>query len=213
MAMREFVDSRGSEWRAWDITPERMHPVTAREMFQGQYVDFMEGWIVFESAGERRRLAPYPSAWADFSVAQLEALLALATSAPIRTSTETPSGTFKRYEEDRAGTTAQAAEPALAASLPAGDVGGRPHAAAGRTFTGPSGRAWVVGLVERGGEDVPLEGRRTLQFTSNDGAVRHLREFPEDWARLPRERLLDLLRRAVPSRDTTPHGATPRRRT
>lgn len=27
----EFVDDRNVEWRAWDITPESMHPVTARE--------------------------------------------------------------------------------------------------------------------------------------------------------------------------------------
>ena len=39
-----------------DTTPERMHPVTAREMFVGRYVDFQEGWLVFESDTERRRL-------------------------------------------------------------------------------------------------------------------------------------------------------------
>ena len=45
MALREFVDSRQVEWKVWDVTPERMHPVTAREMFVGRYVDFQDGWL------------------------------------------------------------------------------------------------------------------------------------------------------------------------
>jgi hypothetical protein len=117
VALLEFVDGRGVEWRAWNITTDDMHPVTAREMFVGTAADFQEGWLVFESAGERRRLTGYPSNWSSLSPAGLEALLARATRVVSHTShvaanvvappaspapradAESTTSEFRRYED------------------------------------------------------------------------------------------------------------------
>src|SRR4051812_28636380 len=69
MAFREFTDSRGVTWRAWDVTTEQLHPATRGEDFMGNLSD---GWLAFESTGERRRMpAPYPSGWTDLSIPAL----------------------------------------------------------------------------------------------------------------------------------------------
>ena len=76
MALKEFTDEDGVEWKAWDVTPEEMHPVTAAE----DYLDMLSGWLVFESArGGRRRLAPYPSDWDRLSDEGFRKLLKRAT--------------------------------------------------------------------------------------------------------------------------------------
>ena len=62
--MREFVDSAGVAWRVWSTVP-------ARGLLSGTYD---QGWLTFESATERRRLAPVPDGWMDFSVERLEQL-------------------------------------------------------------------------------------------------------------------------------------------
>lgn len=206
--MREFVDGRNTEWRAWDITPERMHPATAREMFHGDYADFQEGWLVFESAGERRRLAPFPSHWETFPVERLEELLAMAAPVHQRTSGETRSGTFRRIEEERV--RREEEESAAAIGSSAADAP-QPAVPPWRTFTGPSGRLWTAGVVERDDSSLPADERRALHFTSDDGAACELHPFPDDWARLPRERLFDLLNRATPI-EVTRDADAPRRR-
>ena len=62
MAVREFTDSKNVVWRVWDVTTAQMHPVTKNEDFMG---DLADGWLAFESADEKRRLAaPYPAEWA-----------------------------------------------------------------------------------------------------------------------------------------------------
>jgi hypothetical protein len=212
--MREFVDSRHIEWKVWDITPERMHPATAREMFHGDYADFQEGWLVFESATERRRLAPFSSRWESFSVEQLETLLARAVRVQPRSSGETYVGTFRRIEEERVRREEESRN-------------GGPHESRGhddatlpepvvppwRTFTGPSGRLWTAGVIESDDANLPESERRALRFTSDDGAACQLVPFPDDWARLPRERLYDLIGRATPTSDgATPRDRAPRRR-
>ena len=102
MALVEFVDGSGREWRAWNITPEDMHPVTAREMFVGEAADFQEGWLVFESSGERRRLAHYPHNWSNFSPEALETLLRRALPVATRSQPEPgarpATGELRRYE-------------------------------------------------------------------------------------------------------------------
>ena len=208
--MREFVDSRHVEWRAWDITPERMHPVTAREMFHGDYADFQEGWLVFESASERRRLAPFPGRWDELGVERLEELLARAVREPTRGGGETRSGTFRRIEEERI--RREEAESAAAAASAAGAAAPpTPVLPPWRTFTGPSGRLWTAGVVDWADVALPPGERRVLRFTADDGAACELCPFPDDWARLPRERLFDLLNRATPAIQE-PEAGTPRRR-
>lgn len=199
MALREFVDSQRREWKVWDVTPERMHPVTAREMFHGRYEDYQEGWLVFESGAERRRLAPFPSQWADFPDVEIETLLRMAEVVPPRRSEETRSGQFRRYTEEQA---------AVADEAPSGASAAPREGATGvvRRFLGPSGRTWSATLVDRGGTPV-------LRFTASDGTACDVEHFPEDWARYTRERLSDLLCSALPAPAANgEEGGPPRRR-
>jgi hypothetical protein len=81
MAVREFTDRRGVQWRVWDVTPEVMHPVTRAEDFMSELQD---GWLVFEAKtlDARKRLAPYPPDWAERPSGDLEALLEEAEVVP-----------------------------------------------------------------------------------------------------------------------------------
>jgi len=63
MAHREFKDSSGITWLVWSTTPSP-GAVLAGEMRQG--------WLTFESDGERRRLAPIPRNWEDAAPDRLE---------------------------------------------------------------------------------------------------------------------------------------------
>ena len=72
MAVREFTDSRGVDWRAWDVMPSHMHPVTRGEDYMANLQD---GWLVFECGREKRRLeAPYPRDWSTLPIPELEEL-------------------------------------------------------------------------------------------------------------------------------------------
>jgi hypothetical protein len=54
---REFVDDAGTYWRVWDT-----HPVAANTL-RSVSPTYAGGWLTFESAAERRRLAPIPTEW------------------------------------------------------------------------------------------------------------------------------------------------------
>lgn len=100
MASREFTDSQGTVWRVWDVTPTHLHPVTRG----GEYMEpWAGGWLTFESAGEKRRLvAPYPSRWHEYGLAELELMLKAAEPVGARRLT-TPAATSLVEAEDEAG--------------------------------------------------------------------------------------------------------------
>jgi hypothetical protein len=63
MAIREFTDSSGVKWRVWSTVPR----------VSGIYdMSLRAGWLTFESASGRRRLAPIPRGWQDADAARLE---------------------------------------------------------------------------------------------------------------------------------------------
>jgi hypothetical protein len=66
MAIREFTDSIGRQWRVWTTLPS---PSGVALTLQG-------GWLTFDTIGERRRLAPVPDGWSDASPRELERLCA-----------------------------------------------------------------------------------------------------------------------------------------
>jgi hypothetical protein len=68
--MREFRDASGMEWRV-SLTP-RGSDAVSREHFLPEA--YREGWLVFESAREKRRFAPVPADWETLTV---EALIEL----------------------------------------------------------------------------------------------------------------------------------------
>ena len=98
MAYRTFTDSRGAHWQVWDIVPrlsERRSdafterrvkavvvPFADRRRDSRRLVDsrravlrgtYAQGWLCFESAGEKRRLSPIPEDWGTCSREELEA--------------------------------------------------------------------------------------------------------------------------------------------
>lgn len=84
MALREFTDGKGGEWKVWDVTADQIHPKTKAEDYMH---DLAEGWLVFEQAGseEKRRLCPYPDGWEKGSEEDLRGLLARAEKVKRRT--------------------------------------------------------------------------------------------------------------------------------
>jgi hypothetical protein len=57
VAYREFIDDTGTFWRVWDTYP------VAASTLRTVSPAFANGWLTFESAAERRRLAPIPADW------------------------------------------------------------------------------------------------------------------------------------------------------
>jgi len=76
--MRHFRDKAGVEWQVY-LTARGSDAVS-----RGQFLPeaFREGWLVFESPREKRRLAPVPANWESLSN---EALAALCEQAPPQT--------------------------------------------------------------------------------------------------------------------------------
>ncbi|HET6229648.1 MAG TPA: hypothetical protein VFE05_06160 [Longimicrobiaceae bacterium] len=94
MALREFKDSTGTDWLAWDVPPLRRYP-QARESADRRVqptpgftperrvspdrrvrraTGLESGWVCFQSAAEKRRLVPPPRGWDAYSDRELEGL-------------------------------------------------------------------------------------------------------------------------------------------
>src|SRR3954447_19070534 len=84
MPVREFTDSAGREWRAWDVAPDGLSPRTKDEDYLAQL--YHTGWIVFETkeGDDKRRLYPIPKGWNELPEAELTVLLHKAEVVPKR---------------------------------------------------------------------------------------------------------------------------------
>lgn len=104
MALRTFTAPDGDEWRVWQVIPtprldsrageRRGQDVLAydgperreqdRRSVGARFVEphLAAGWLCFESANEKRRLAPPPSGWDALTDDELAELWALAQFAP-----------------------------------------------------------------------------------------------------------------------------------
>jgi hypothetical protein len=156
MPVREYTDSRGVEWRAWDVTPQHMHPATRREDYMA---NFQDGWLAFESATEKRRLEPpYPADWFSLKIPELEALCRRASA--VRRAGETSTGKQRDASAREAETEAMQS------------------AHAQRTFRSPGGREWTVRIhecLDRAGDE-----QMVLRFTTEDIVV-ELSHWPTNW--------------------------------
>lgn len=77
MAMREFRDRHGREWRVWDTFPQTQQV--------GSFpVRHPSGWLTFECGEEKRRLSPIPESWHASDTAGLMLLLMKAEVVPPR---------------------------------------------------------------------------------------------------------------------------------
>ena len=187
MSIREYTDSKRVEWRVWDVTPDHLHPVTRAEDFMG---NFQDGWLVFESAREKRRLeAPYPAAWREFDLPSLEALCQRAVTVVPRPPAS-PSGQRRAATAVELEKVAERESDAL------------------RTFTSPQGREWTVRIHEcrdrEGGE------KKVLRFSAGDIVV-ELLEWPHAWERLTVTEYAILLLDAEPPRRRKAQGPQRRR--
>ena len=68
--MVHFRDDAGTTWDVFDMRPETLDLHVER--LPGGY---SAGWLVFESAREKRRLAPIPPGWRRMNPAELATLL------------------------------------------------------------------------------------------------------------------------------------------
>lgn len=97
MAHREYVDSHGMKWQAWEVIPmsaerrklreRRVAPRDANDRRQRHEVRLrlsggdVDGWLVFESVADKRRLKPIPREWHQASNEELESMCARAERA------------------------------------------------------------------------------------------------------------------------------------
>jgi hypothetical protein len=77
---RLFEDERGVSWDVWAVYPEAGLSQTS-----ALPATFQTGWLVFESAGEKRRLSPIPNDWQSMTPNELQRLCQQADVAPRRT--------------------------------------------------------------------------------------------------------------------------------
>jgi hypothetical protein len=104
MALREFRDSRGTAWTAWDVPPRRVFDaargadrrVRATPGFAPErrvnrerrrrvaHPELQSGWVCFTAGEEKRRLFPPPPAWDACTEAELRALCKGARAEPPR---------------------------------------------------------------------------------------------------------------------------------
>jgi hypothetical protein len=210
MAVREFRDSTGRQWRAWDVTPDELNPRTKDEDYLADL--YQTGWVVFETVAgdDKRRLYPVPKGWSQLPLAELEVLLQKAEVVPPR-----KLRTEKRAFGDAA---AQAVERAVQFSERALDSPEKAKEIAReetpdvtdlsvvRSFRYPGGRIWAVSVQGVEG------GAPVLRFSAGARNI-DLREWPKEWADYQDDDLAELLRRAAPrtQRGTPPPGVKPRR--
>ena len=75
MAYREFSDAQGVIWKVWATFP------TVGKIYSS---GFEQGWLTFESNGERCRLAPIPARWESADEIKLRMMLKAAVAAKKR---------------------------------------------------------------------------------------------------------------------------------
>jgi len=197
MAVREFSDSIGRAWRAWDVTPDELNARTKDEDYLAQL--YHTGWIVFETKAEddKRRLYPIPKGWSELPDPELEVLLQKAEVVPRRKlrSEKHATGAAAAQAVQRA---EEFVERAVEAPERVGDVAREEtpdvtDLSVLRTFRYPGGRIWAVCVMQHpdgGGDPV-------LLFTAGARNI-ELRDWPKDWADYSDEKLVELLRRTAP---------------
>ena len=196
MAVREFDDERGKRWRVWCITPEAIHPVTRAEDYLADC--YQLGWLVFEttSGDDKRRLCPFPKAWEAASDGEMRDLLSRAEAVPTR----------KRSRERLTGQPLQSSVETSPVIEGDDDRADLTDLTVVRSFRYPGGRLWTASVASPATGGAPV-----LRFTAGARTI-DLSSWPRDWADLPDDRLVDLLRHAFDRPIMTFAPETPRRR-
>ena len=215
MGLREFRDSKGVQWKVWNVTPDSLDKRTTAEDYMR---DWQDGWLCFECADERRRLASYPPSWEEMGNGELEELLRRSQAVKRRKPGEA-SGEFSRTSPSGGGGKAASDVEAREPSRPGA---GRMTPASGtestrtRTITDSRGRVFVVGLYRipqeaASGGKVPTSPGTVLRFISGS-IVLDLEQWPDDWDRYTESQLMGLLDRAQPASPESIGDSLPLRR-
>jgi hypothetical protein len=101
MSHRRFRDSHGIEWDVWEVIPHSADRRKLRDRRQSPRrtaerrrrhephlapaAGVVDGWLVFESKLDKRRVKPIPPGWSDLGDRDLESLCESATPAARRT--------------------------------------------------------------------------------------------------------------------------------
>lgn len=212
MGVRDFRDSSGRRWRAWDVAPDELNARTRDEDFLAQL--YYTGWIVFETetGDSKRRLYPIPKGWEELPDPELEVLLAKAEIVPPRK--------LHSERKDHGPAAARAMErtrdlveraidtQANAPELSRDETPDVTDLSAVRSFRYPGGRIWAVRAVlhpEDGGPPV-------LRFSSG-GRTFDILDWPKDWVDYSDAELIALLRSGAPRpRAHVTQPDTPQRR-
>jgi hypothetical protein len=210
VAVRDFTDSQGRNWRVWEVTPESIYPRTREEDYLAAM--YITGWLAFETRAEddKRRLFPVPTGWSDLPVAELEVLLQQAEIVPQRKlDPQKMAGEAAAQAMQRASEFAERAadEPERSRESARDKAPDFTDLEVQRIFRYPGGRVWAVALrqPEHGGHPV-------LRFTTGARDI-NLRDWPKDWPDYRDEQLVDLLRAAAPRAPAGHYNPeTPRRR-
>jgi hypothetical protein len=64
---RKFLDGNAREWQVWDV-----RPTASEHRASTVAAGFESGWLCFECAGEKRRLAPIPPGWPEYPDGDLQ---------------------------------------------------------------------------------------------------------------------------------------------
>ena len=68
MTLRTFTGTDGTVWNVWNVVPTVARESNTLTLASGM----AEGWLCFESAAAKRRLAPIPPGWDEWSDEELE---------------------------------------------------------------------------------------------------------------------------------------------
>jgi hypothetical protein len=194
MALREFKDETGREWRAWDITAEQLHPSTrAENHMQG----VLEGWLVFEAAdgSAKARLYPIPPSWRTASHDDLRDLLQRAE--PTR-----ESGEYRRFTSAERSTVRGTSRAMDSETVATDDARASSEC---RSFRYPGGRYWSVAeyAVNRHSDEAGVGRHRVLRFTAGARTLDST-SWPAEWRNFSDHQLADLLWRSFPRAVTEP---------
>lgn len=96
--MRTFVDESGTVWEVFEAHPESGGRTQVRVPDT-----FRMGWLCFQSADERRRVAPIPAGWERWDERELTAAL----HGPQATPRRTPKAFDARRSPGQSGESAQ----------------------------------------------------------------------------------------------------------
>ena len=218
MALREFRDSKGVLWKVWSVTPDALDKRTTAEDYMR---DWQDGWLCFECADSRRRLATFPPGWETLPDHELETLMARAQPVKRREKGET-TGEFRKAPSPVPNVVAEPVPepPIITQSRP--DAGRMTPASSAavhsRIITDSRGRKFVAGLyrvaprAEPGtGGRIPTSPGTVLRFISGS-IVLDLEEWPDDWDRYSDAQLARLLERAQPADTSSVADSLPLRR-